>query len=642
MGSAIKKATILLLIMVIFIFLAKTFLGEENVTVGVGVVLISFMLLGKDLTGNLLKNTIQLICIIVFICFCTYVANFNIYLGLIINFIGVFITTYSSMSDLKSFVYQPFLIVYILMLNTMPHGESISLRFIGLIIGGLFAMLLQYLVNGKKGSNISKKSLINILDYLIQEIDLIKNGELISSHKAKIDEEIKKWNNAILERRESYFNFTKIEELQLNIISTLENFQLSIENLEIHNNDNCYTEVLLDLDNFFNILKKAMHKRGNHKEFVEEFRMLYKKYEKKSENDYLLFELFKTLERFDLYLADMIRAYNDKDYRNSILEIEKPSIWYMIKASISKDSLKFTFSLRLALMISIVYFLTKIFNFNYGEWIILTIAMASVPYRDTIRHTGFNRIYGTLIGAGLFFILFTFIHQEAIRIAIIMIGFYMMNITKNNITKNSASTILALGIFGLTQTNTLLLASERAISVIIGVIIGFIFSILVLPYNIETETKSLIKRYNKVVKECTKRLENLDDIKENKIAIKNALNISRALEYKILINNRALNNDDIDKFIQEERNIINNLYVLISSIDDLDIKKEVKYKKFKEYINYLYINLEEEYEKLVDRFDKSLTFSLSMNDKFKYYSICKLFLDERNLDKFIIEKNLIS
>lgn len=641
MSAAIKKSTILLIVMMIFIFLAKTFLGEENVTVGVGVVLMSFMLLGKDLTGNLLKNTIELICLIVFICFCTYIANFNIYLGLIINFIGVFVTTYGSMSDLKSFIYQPFLIVYILMLSNMPHGEDISLRFIGFIIGGLFAMFLQYLVNGKKGSKIAKKSLSNIVDYLIEEIVVIKNGKSILSYKNNIDEEIKKWNNAILERRESYFNFTKIEELQLNIISTLENFQLSIEDLEKYNKNNHYDGVLLDLHNFFCALKRSIDKRDNYKELIEEFKGFQKKYEKESEDDYLLFELFKTLERFDFYIVDMIKAYNNKDYRNSVLEIEKPNLWYMIKASISKNSLRFTFSLRLALMISIVYFLTKIFNFNYGEWIIITIAMASVPYKDNMRHTGFSRIYGTLIGATIFLMLFTFIHEEIIRIAIIMIGFYMMNITKNSIIKNSASTILALGIFGLSQTNTLVIASERAICVIIGVIIGFAFSVLVLPYDIEKETKTLINKYNKAVKGSIKRLENLDNIKENRIAIKNVLNISRALEHKISVNNRALNNNDIDKFIQEERNIMNNLYILMSNIDDLSIKEGIIDERFKEYIKKFHENLEEEHKKLVKRFNESIVTNLSIDDKFRYYSICKLFLDEKNLDNFIKEKQLI-
>ena len=127
MSEAIKKSTLLFVMMIIFIFLAKTFLGEENATVGVSIVLISFMLLGKDLTGNLLKNTIDLVGLIIFICICTYIATFNIYLGLIVNFIGIFVTTYASMSDLKGSVYQPFLLAYVLMLKNVPHHQEIPL-----------------------------------------------------------------------------------------------------------------------------------------------------------------------------------------------------------------------------------------------------------------------------------------------------------------------------------------------------------------------------------------------------------------------------------------------------------------------------------------------------------------------------------
>lgn len=642
MSAAIKKPTLLFIVMLIFILLAKTFLGEDNVTVGVVVVLMSFMLLGKDLTGNLLKNSIKLICLIIFICFCTYIASFNIYLGLFVNFIGVFVTTYASMSDLKSFVYQPFLLAYVLMLTNVPHHKEVPLRFIGFILGGLFAMLLQYLVNGKKGSKVAKGSLENIVDLLKEEIKAVRSDQEIDQHKDGIREEIKKWNSSILERRESYFNFTKIEELQLNIISTLENFELSIEDLGKHNTENNkYDDVLKDLDNFFDTLKKSMKKDIKPNEFIDGFKSFYNKYEKVSENDYLLFELFKTLERLDYYIADSIMAYKNEEYRESILEVEKPSLWFMIKSSISKSSLRFTFSLRLAIMISVVYFVAELVHFEYAEWIIITIAMASVPYRDHMKIKGLNRIYGTLIGGAIFFILFTLIDQEIIKILIILIAFYVMNMTKNETIKNSCSTILVLGIFGIASTNTLELVANRAFSAVIGVVIGGICSIIILPYDIEKETKVLINRYNKAVKDSILRLEDLNNLSENRIIIKNTLNISRAMEHKILVNNRALNDENIDKFVQEQRNIINNLYVLISNMDDLKSKEGLTAESFKKYIEKFHTNLEEEHEKLVERIKNQSLSGLSMNDKFRYYNICKLFSDENDLDNFIKEKNLI-
>lgn len=642
MSAAIKKSTLLFVVMLIFVLLAKTFLGEENVTVGVSIVLISFMLLGKDLSGNLLRNTIKLVCLIVFICFCTYVANFNIYLGIIINFIGVFVTTYASMSDLKSFVYQPFLLAYVLMLSNIPHHKEVPLRFIGFIIGALFAMLLQYLVNGKKGNKIAKKSLENIVSLLKDEIKAVKNNEPIDKYKELINEEIKKWNSSILERRESYFNFTKTEEIQLNILSTLENFELSIKDLGKDNGkDHRYDNVLTDLDDFFSVLQKSMEREISSKEFIEEFEKFYKKYEKESEDDYLVFALFKTLERLDYYIADAVKSYKNEEYKNSVLEIEKPSIWYMIKASVSKNSLRFTFSIRMALMISIVYFVSQLFSSEYAEWIIMTIAMASVPYRDHAKNVGLSRIYGTLIGAFLFFVLFLIIPNDIIRILIVMVAFYIMNITKNQIIKNTCSTILVLGIFGMASTNTLALAENRAIFVIIGVIIAIICSLIILPYDIEKETKVLISKYNKSVKKSISRLKDLENIEENKIIIKNSLNISRAMEHKILVNNRALNDENIDKFIKEQRNIINNLYILISNMDDLNTRKSVTSDSFREYVEKFYNNLEEEHGKLIERINNETLIEFSMNDKFRYYSTCKLFSDENDLDNFIEEKNLI-
>lgn len=642
MSGAIKKATLLFVVMMIFIFLAKTFLGEENVTVGVSIVLISFMLLGKDLTGNLLKNTINLVVLIIVICICTYVATFNIYLGLIVNFIGIFVTTYASMSDLKSSVYQPFLLAYILMLNHVPHHQEVPLRFIGFILGGLFAMLLQYLINGKKGNKIAKGSLKGIVELLRKEIKAIRNNESIDKYKESVSEEIKKWNNSILERRDSYFHFTKIEEIQLNFLSILENFELIIEDLgKANGKDKIYDEVLEDLDNFFAVLKKVIDEEIDSKEFIKEFNKINEKYKKKSEDDYLLFELFKVLESFDYYVEDAMMIHKNEEYRNSILEIEKPANWYMIKAATSKDSLRFSFSIRMALMISVVYFISKLVGGEYTYWIVLTIAMAAVPYNDHIKHTGINRIYGTILGAAIFFIAFALIPGELLRLAVIMISFYIMGIVKNDIIKNTCTTILALGIYGMSSFNTLGLAEERILFVVIGVIIAVICSAVIFPYDIEKETKVFMSRYNKSVKRAINELKNIEQLEENKIAIKNVLNISRAMEHKILVNNRAINDENINKFVKDQRNIVNNLYILANSMDDIAKKEFVTTKKFKDYIERFYNNLEEEHEKLIERIKNQSLSGFTMNDKFTYYNTCKLLSDEKELDKFIEEKNLI-
>ena len=70
--------------------------------------------------------------------------------------------------------------------------------------------------------------------------------------------------------------------------------------------------MLDDLDRFFEILKKSIDEEIDSKEFIKEFNKISKKYEKKSEDDYSSFELFKILERFDYYIEDaMMIQKND-------------------------------------------------------------------------------------------------------------------------------------------------------------------------------------------------------------------------------------------------------------------------------------------------------------------------------------------
>ena len=73
-------------------------------------------------------------------------------------------------------------------------------------------MLLQYLVNGKKGDKIARSQFKKHSRTTKQEIKAVRNNESIDKYKENVNKEIKKWNNSILERRDSYFQFTKVEE----------------------------------------------------------------------------------------------------------------------------------------------------------------------------------------------------------------------------------------------------------------------------------------------------------------------------------------------------------------------------------------------------------------------------------------------
>ena len=90
--KTIINNTITFAIVMFFVITFKSIFGEENTLIGVTTITATFMFLERDFTGSPLKNTLKFIGINLLIGIGTsLIVASNMWLGLIINFIVVFI-----------------------------------------------------------------------------------------------------------------------------------------------------------------------------------------------------------------------------------------------------------------------------------------------------------------------------------------------------------------------------------------------------------------------------------------------------------------------------------------------------------------------------------------------------------------------
>ena len=93
--KAFMANNLIFIISVIFVYMSIKHLGNNNLMVGITGIFLLIAIVNKDFSRNPIKRAITKISFLTaFIALAPYLVNLNIYYGLIINFLVVFIMIY--------------------------------------------------------------------------------------------------------------------------------------------------------------------------------------------------------------------------------------------------------------------------------------------------------------------------------------------------------------------------------------------------------------------------------------------------------------------------------------------------------------------------------------------------------------------
>lgn len=564
----IIRNTIIFLITCLSTVASGIYLGKENLMVGVFVFIISLFILNKNFTGNPLRVALKVISLTLFIGVFPYLANLNMYTGIFINFFAIFVMLFLLVYNYKKTIYFPFLLGYTLFLSSHVSEKGFPLRVLGLAIVGFGAFLIQLFINRKKVENFYLEGLKGMIGSLEEIIDNIISEKPYSQSLKNFNNYSNSWNNNIFENRDNSFYLNDKENIELNIISSLEKLEYHLESVRI-DDSNVYI-----LTEFKNIISKFK----NHQKSEEDFNSINKEIytlicesKKLKPNSYLLFELIESLYIINSLLKDL----NQLDYKKVKLnqnerKIERKNFRKILINNLSKHSVRFTFAFRTAFLLSITYFIVQYFHIVNGVWMLYSISTVSQLYDDNVKLRAIHRVKGTIIGALIFFFLFSVFPEQSIRIIIILIAVYVSLFMKAYDKTMICLTILILGLASMASPNTQILTIDRMLYSFIGAIIAYIGSKVIFHYNIEKETKILVEKYYDLGVSAIDIILSVAHDEEAKAKFKNLLLLAPIIENKLLLSNTALDNEKLNEFIKEERNIINSLNYIINKVEYAD------------------------------------------------------------------------
>lgn len=570
--KAFMANNIIFIISAIFVYISIMHLGSNNLMVGIAGIFLLIAIVNKDFSRNPLRAIFKISFLTSFIAFAPYLVNLNIYSGVFINFFVVFIMIYLVVYTLNKTIYFPFLFGYTLFLTTNVEGENLYMRIMGMVMVGIVAVIFQIVfskLSSKKAE--SNKALIGIIETFIKNIDDFKAGNFDFENREKLKELSTYWSRDILEKRNNSFYLKEKENTELNLIAAIEKLDIVLEQMsKLARGNEEYIKFADDLKVCLENLGLFLQTRKRVNNLSLSIEKINNNYEYIKLNDIKIYSAIEALNIIDGLTSDLLEM-GRKDYieiKFGMKEIKEMK--NLLLADFNKNSVRFIFAFRTAILISLSYFAIEYFHLGLGKWMMFTIASVSQPYNDTVGGRAKGRILGTLVGVIIYLPLSYIFTSVQYRIIIIVIATYFMISFKKYAYSISMLTILFLGVVTINVQNIIVFAGDRLLFVALGIVIVLLGNRFILPYSLRKETGILINKYYNCCSEILDKTLLLYKESGVREEIRNLIITAKGIENKILLNNTGIDSDEIREFRNETRRFLNNINNVLNRVEYVD------------------------------------------------------------------------
>lgn len=576
MKQKIITNTIIFIFVMAFVLTFKAIFGSDNVLIGITTITATLMLMQRDFTGDLLKNTLKFIGINLLMGVGTFIAANNMWLAIPINFAVVFTFSYVFTYNLRQPLYFPFGLQYLFLLSSPVSIDKLGLRLIALFVGALIIMLAQILVNKNKLATEGNKILIGVCESIEGKLKCLKAKSTNYDSTNNVQESLDKFRTMIYDKRESNYYISEEARVKLNMSVALENINSLLYDDNIKSIDSKTIDNLEELVSIAKATLKSKTKNGtNIKPKSYDINKLLSYYEEKNVSDLLSLQIIESM----IFLDETTTKINQLDKEDS-KEISKASEKSEIfsKEAIKdilkgKNSPKYCYAMRMAISITIGAFIMNLFKLAEGRWILFTILSLTNPIYEIYKSKVPQRIVATLIGGIIIVILFTIFKGQTARLLIVMACGYLQSYVNEYKYRMIFITVCAIGtaaVVGNIEQFTI----ERILMVILGSIIAIIANKYIFPYKLKNSNEQLRKIYYEAIKDMFEEIDTLLKGNARLEIMNNLFVITSLVESKSRINKEIDNDKNYSEIVNIRRCLASNIYELYRTINKAGITYE--------------------------------------------------------------------
>lgn len=632
----VVSKTVEFLKIIAFIIAFKLIFGDKNTLIGVTTVTAILMCLHVNFTSEPFKNTNKLILINLLSGVAGYISASNVWLAIPINFIMIFVITNKFYYNLKMPIYLPFSLQYVFILATPVTAKELPIRLISLLVGPIFIMAMQLISNKNKVTNVGNKIIVEVCESIIQKSKL-NNSEEVLKLNNDIKFNVNRFKKMVYDNRKDDFYITEEGRLKLDIVIVLE----KLSNLIDKGNNDKNTKILLD--DIFNLLEKIKGNLGekeNISKINDDIDNFLREYFHKEINDFLTLECLNNIKILRDSLQELLNLgrenYNKVKSLNDIPEeFKKINIF---KNEMYSKSIKFSYSIRLSLGITIAVFISNYFNLAQGKWIYFTTLALIIPIYELSKQKTVDRLLATFIGGIIVVVLFTIFKSSFSRMIIILLAGYLSSYTSKYRYSTIYTTISAIGAAAISSATATVFTIDRFLFVVLGAIIAIGINKFILPIDMKEANRQLVEMYTDAI---NKMLETVYEDTVNKLydthKIDNLLIVTSMIEERFAANNNALLTKEETEYLEERRLLVINIHELYTLISKNMIKEiDIKYilEDLKSLVDYEKQNIKQ----VINRVEEHILSISDINDKVILANIKEIFKELFEINK--LEKQI--
>lgn len=538
---------------IIFIVLFMYAFGSENVLIGVMMITAALMMLSKNLTGKPVKSLAGLVGINVTLGIGSLLASFNPWLGLITNFTVVFGVTFVLMHDIKSPVHFPFLLGYAFILAAPVPLADFPLRLLALIVGSVFILALNLLVNRQRLAMSCHAGICGIFTEVRALTEKVINGEEVSSEtliaKAKLV------NSAVYDRLNDKYYSSPGSRSAINLAISAEELGKAIIAAKDRRQD--LEDLLPVLDTLIAYQESKVPLTTVHQQISD--------FTKTHEN--INYQILASLRIINHEMAVLLSTDKEtlRKYSSSQQIPRSFRFVTLLKENFRKDSLKYSFAFRMALLIALWEFIGDYWHLENAKWLAFTTVAVVQPYLEATVSKSFLRLKGTLVGVAIFAAVTYFLltdHPD-LAPAVLMVISYIYSVFD---PKRYDIMMIFITLMALLTASMVFPAEssiiERLLYILAGIAAAMIGSRVIYPYRLKDKNIELSRRYLSISRS---QLNNLQEVAAGTIDdVKNAALVLTAhtIAEKIKLNNDQDADEVVDELLVSQTEFTNQCALL--------------------------------------------------------------------------------
>ncbi len=507
----------LLIEVILFVVIFKLVFGESNTLIGVTTITAYLMFMPYNLSVTPGKFFGKILFLNLLMGLGGFIASYNIYLALIINFSVVYMIAYGYYNSFRMEMYFPFTLQYAFILfNPINIVNDPSIVVKDLLIRLAALSICPIIVVGysvyKHRDYATKriKNITNLIDQLILEVEGKENqfettiaNLKLSMFDYKADKSASSYKNNII----------------LNVIETL-------ENIYYHLNDYNDSDKHI-LINYLNQLKAEVSSLSDITKF--------------DTKDISNINLRNNITIIDNNIKYINKKISITDKAKEFIEQHTYTKTKKNTGKVKRYAVEQSFAIKIAIAVSLISFIADYFHFPDGKWAVFTVISVMTPLFEKSVQKMKYRLLATVAGLFALMAIFLIFRDSTIRLIILMLANYIHMFQTQYKYKIILVTFSAVGMLMVNEpvTQNIMVIELRLVMIMVGLFIGILFNRFVFKYTLQDSIKYDLYRYLNCLEEIYTDVKILaeDKVEDHKI------------NTRILIPNLANNN--INKSIIE-------------------------------------------------------------------------------------------